>query len=76
MIVLTTPSGKRFAVNPDLIRRIDASDQSAPAVVTLVDGVTYVVAETMDVVMDRMLAHRIAIVSGDPAPAPRLHLVD
>jgi uncharacterized protein YlzI (FlbEa/FlbD family) len=76
VIILRTPAGKRFALNPDLIRRVDDSDVNVDTVVTLVDGVTYAVAESVDIVAERMLAHRIAVVTGSPEPDRRLRLVD
>jgi uncharacterized protein YlzI (FlbEa/FlbD family) len=76
VIILSTPTGKRFALNPDLIRRVDECDVAVDTVVTLVDGVTYAVAESVDVVAGLMLAHRIAVVTGSPEPSRRLHLVD
>jgi uncharacterized protein YlzI (FlbEa/FlbD family) len=76
VITLSTPAGRRFALNPDLIRRVDAAGQGVETVVTLVDGLTYAVAEGLDTVCERMLAHRIAVVTGSPEPAPRLRLVD
>lgn len=44
MILLTRLSGSAFALNPDLIERIDSTPDT---VVTLVDGPKYVVAEPM-----------------------------
>jgi len=61
MIILTKLSGERFALNPDLVQRVEASHDT---VVTLVDGAKYLVAESLDVVADRMLAYRVAVVSG------------
>ena len=61
MIILTKPSGQRFALNPDLVQRVEASHET---VVTLVDRTEYVVAESLDVVAERMLDYRISLVSG------------
>lgn len=71
MIILTKLSGERFALNPDLVQRVEASHDT---VVTLVDGAKYLVAESLDVVADRMLDYRIAVVSGAQENV-RLHLV-
>jgi flagellar protein FlbD len=71
VIILTKLSGERFALNPDLVQRVEASHDT---VVTLVDGAKYLVAESLDVVADRMLAYRIAVVSGAQENV-RLHLV-
>jgi len=44
MIVLTRLNGPSFALNPDLIERVDANPDT---VVTLVGGIKYVVAESL-----------------------------
>ena len=49
MIMLTRLSGSVFALNADLIERIDSTPDT---VVTLVDGKKYVVAEGLDEVVD------------------------
>ncbi|MBS42791.1 MAG: hypothetical protein CMH83_06430 [Nocardioides sp.] len=81
MISLTRLSGSVFALNADLIERVDATPDT---VITLVDGKKYVVAESPDdVVMTirRYRAETIALSSciplgdlgsffgGSPAPA-------
>jgi flagellar protein FlbD len=76
VITLSTPSGQRFALNPDLVRRIDAGSQGVETVITLVDGISYDVAETLETVSERMLAYRVAVVTGEPTSTSRLHLVD
>ena len=60
MIILTRLSGSTFALNADLIERIDATPDT---VVTLVDGKKYVVAETMTQVLDAVVAFRGEIVA-------------
>ena len=55
MITLSRLNGASFAVNCDLIERIDASPDT---VLTLVDGTRYVVAESLDEVIDRVRAFR------------------
>jgi flagellar protein FlbD len=71
VIILTKLSGERFALNPDLVQRVEASHDT---VVTLVDGAKYLVAESLDVVASRMLDYRVAVVSG-AQESVRLHLV-
>ena len=44
MIVLTRLNRSRFAVNPDLIERVQATPDTT---ITMVDGATFVVTETM-----------------------------
>ena len=61
MVILTKLTGERFALNPDLIQRVEAGHDT---VVILVDGALYLVAESLDVVADLMLTYRAAIVSG------------
>jgi|SRR5690349_14096678 flagellar protein FlbD len=60
MITLTRLSGSVFVLNSDLIERIDATPDS---VVTLVDGKKYVVAETLDQIIDAVRTYRGQIVA-------------
>ena len=55
MIVLTRLNGPPFALNPDLIERVDANPDT---VVTLVGGIKYVVAESLDELLDRVREFR------------------
>jgi flagellar protein FlbD len=55
MIKLTRLSGTVFALNSDLIERVDATPDT---VVTLVDGKKYVVTEGLDDVVDLVRRHR------------------
>ncbi|GAB6986959.1 flagellar FlbD family protein [Nocardioides pyridinolyticus] len=55
MITLTRLSGSVFALNSDLIERVDATPDT---VVTLVDGKKYVVTESLDDVVDSVRRHR------------------
>ena len=61
MIALTRLNGSRFAVNSDLIERIDASPDT---VITLVDGTKYLVAEGLDEVINEIRLFRASIVAG------------
>ena len=78
MIVVTRRNGTRFALNPDLVERIE---QTPDTVITLIGGVKYVVAEPLADVVSRVVAFRAAIVarsqdlSGEPA-APVLQVVN
>jgi flagellar protein FlbD len=71
MITLTRLSGSVFVLNSDLIERIDATPDS---VVTLIDGKKYVVAETLDEIIDLVRTYRgevIAVgahIAEQPAP--------
>jgi flagellar protein FlbD len=60
MITLSRLNGASFAVNCDLIERIDASPDT---VLTLVDGTRYVVAESIDEVIERVRTFRAEIVA-------------
>ena len=71
MITLTRLSGSKFVLNSDLIERIDCTPDT---VVTLVDGKKYVVAESLDEVVDAVRTHRGEIIALSAvvkvAPAP------
>src|SRR3954452_974790 len=60
MITLTRLSGSVFVLNSDLIERIDATPDS---VVTLVDGKKYVVAESLQQIIDAVRTYRGQIVA-------------
>ena len=60
MISLTRLSGSVFALNADLIERIDSTPDT---VITLVDGKKYVVAESLRDVMSTILQHRAEVVA-------------
>jgi flagellar protein FlbD len=73
MITLTRLSGSVFVLNSDLIERIDATPDS---VVTLIDGKKYVVAETLEQIIDLVRTYRgevIAVgahIAEQPVPVP------
>ena len=58
MIVLTRLNRTRFAVNPDLIERIQASPDTT---LHMVDDRVYVVVEDLDVVIDLIVAYRARV---------------
>jgi flagellar protein FlbD len=60
MIVLTRLNGPPFALNPDLIERIDANPDT---VVTLVGGIKYVVAESLDELLERVREFRGQVIA-------------
>ncbi len=60
MILLTRLSGSAFALNADLIERLDSTPDT---VVTLVDGKKYVVAEDITEVVNLVRAWRGAIIA-------------
>jgi flagellar protein FlbD len=70
MIILTRLNGEQFAVNCDLVERVDAHPDT---VLTLVDATKYIVAESLAEVVERVrdfrarsaeMTHRL------PADAP------
>ena len=60
MITLTRFSGSVFALNSDLIERVDSTPDT---VITLVDGTKYVVAEALDEVVAAIRAYRGAVIA-------------
>jgi flagellar protein FlbD len=74
MIQLTRLNNDAFALNTDLIERVDANPDT---VLTLIDGTKYIVAEPMDEVIDRIVAFRARVVAAaeDGAVVP-LRLVN
>jgi flagellar protein FlbD len=78
MITATRLHGPAFALNPDLIERIESTPDT---VITLVDGAKYVVRESVDELVERVRESKAAIIALshrlDPAPrsAPALRIV-
>lgn len=60
MITLTRLSGQRFALNADLMERIEATPDT---VITLVDGSRHVVSERVEEVVDRIRHFRASVVA-------------
>ena len=60
MICLSRLNGQVFALNADLIERVDATPDT---VITMVDGVKYVVADGLAEVVSKVVAFRAAIVA-------------
>ena len=58
MIILTRLNGEQFAVNCDLVERVDAHPNT---VLTLVDATKYVVAESLAEVVERVREFRAAV---------------
>lgn len=80
MIVLTRLNGSTFAVNPDLIERVQETPDTS---VVLVDGATYIVTESTAEIIDRITEYRARVISrasriaDDEQPtAPRLGVID
>ena len=60
MITLTRLNGQPFALNPDLIERLDVTPDT---VVTLIDGAKYLVSEPLDAVIDAIRRFRASVVA-------------
>lgn len=60
MITVTRLNGPSFALNPDLIERVEATPDT---VITLVDGTKYVVRESVDEVIARVRESKAAVVA-------------
>ena len=60
MIRVTRLNGEQFALNPDLIERVEAHPDT---VVFLVDGTKYVVKETVDELLQEIREYRASILS-------------
>lgn len=60
MILLTRFNGPAFALNPDLIERVE---QTPDTVVTLVDGTKYVVAESVAEFIELVRQYRASVIA-------------
>jgi flagellar protein FlbD len=60
MIVVTRLNQTRFALNPDLIERIQASPDTT---IIMVDAATFVVTETMDEVIAKITQYRANVLA-------------
>ena len=60
MIRVTRLNGERFALNPDLIERVEAHPDT---VAFLVDGTKYVVKESVDEVLQGIREYRASILA-------------
>ncbi|MGP7960205.1 flagellar FlbD family protein [Sanguibacter sp. A247] len=60
MIVVTRLQGGRFAVNPDLVQRVETTPDT---VITLVDGTKYIVAESLEDLVEAMTDFRARVIA-------------
>lgn len=67
MIFCTRRNGTSFALNPDLIERIEATPDT---VITLVSGTKYVVAESVEDLVESVRSFRAAVLMATTAPTP------
>ncbi|MBO3129988.1 flagellar FlbD family protein [Dermatophilus congolensis] len=68
MIICTRRNGTSFALNPDLIERIEATPDT---VITLVSGTKYVVAEPVDDLVHAVRDFRASVlIATNTPPSP------
>ena len=60
MIVLTRLNDAKFAINPDLIERIQSSPDTT---LIMVDGAKYIVTESLDEVIALIAGYRAQVIS-------------
>ena len=78
MIIVTRLNGPPFALNPDLIERADATPDT---VLTLVDGTKYLIAESVEEVIEAVREYRASVIAlaqnidTRPAAERPLHVV-
>jgi flagellar protein FlbD len=60
MIVVTRLNRSRFAVNPDLIERVQASPDTT---IVMVDGARFVVRESLDELIAQITAFRAGVLA-------------
>lgn len=60
MIILTRLNGDQFAINCDLVERVDAHPDT---VLTLVDATKYIVAESLTEVVERVRDFRASVLA-------------
>jgi flagellar protein FlbD len=60
MITVTRLNGAAFALNPDLIERIE---ETPDTVITLVDGAKYVVRERLDEIIARVRDAKASVIA-------------
>ena len=60
MVTFTRLTGTRFALNPDLIERVDRTPDT---IITLVDGTKYLVRESLDDVVAAILDYRAKVLA-------------
>lgn len=60
VIIVTRLNGTQFAINPDLLQRIDVTPDT---ILTLVDGTKFIVREPMAEVIDLITLYRATLVA-------------
>lgn len=59
VIIVTRLNGTQFAINPDLLQRIDTTPDT---ILTLVDGTKFIVKEPMEQVIDLITNYRATLI--------------
>lgn len=72
MIIVKRLTGQAFAINPDLIERIESTPDT---IIVLLDGTRYIVAGSLEEIVEAVTAHRAAVVArslrlAEHAPVP------
>lgn len=65
MIMVTRHNGSVFALNPDLIERMEANPDT---VISLVGGTKYVVVESLQEIISAVVAHRAEVLKVAAVP--------
>jgi flagellar protein FlbD len=65
MIMVTRHNGSVFALNPDLIERVEANPDT---VISLVGGTKYVVVEPLSQIIEAVTAHRAEVLKVAAVP--------
>lgn len=60
MIVVTRLNGPQFAVNPDLLQRVESTPDT---ILTLIDGTKYIVSESMEQITQLVVDYRARVVA-------------
>jgi flagellar protein FlbD len=60
VVTLTRLAGSVFALNSDLIERVDSTPDT---VITLIDGTKYLVRESLEEVVDRVRRYRGSVIA-------------
>ncbi|BAL92865.1 putative flagellar FlbD family protein [Actinoplanes missouriensis 431] len=60
MILVTRINGSVFALNPDLVERVDCTPDT---VVTLVDGTKYIISESVPEFVDSVRHYRASLIA-------------
>ena len=66
MIVVTRLNGPKFAVNPDLLQRVESTPDT---ILSLIDGTKYIVAESLEEVTALVVDYRARVVAATMALA-------